>query len=513
MDLRKKNFKKGVDAEDTRRRREDESVQIRKAQKEAQLTKKRMFNPEEAGLDSENVAPVSLNQAAAGENPMHAIMQQLATADAEARLSLTTDIRRLVARSHDAPIQEAIDAGVVTAMVQFLQSPDTQLQFEASWVLTNIASGDSHQTQAVVDAGTVPHFIKLLEHGQPETQEQVVWALANIAGDSPKHRDMLLNLNVVGGMLHVMVQNEGRMAMLRNVTWGLSNLCRAKPNVQLVAPMIPYLARLLTCQDTEVSTDALWAFSYIADCGDEGVQAVIESGALAAIVGKLDGKDDKLLQPGLRAAGNIATGTDVQTTILLQHGILAMLPGILAKSKRQLKKEACWLLSNVTAGNAEQIALVLQHGLFQTLVKLAGEGAMDVRKECVWALANAGMGAQPEQQEALAEAGVVRALVEALDHGHAVAEIGTILDSLGSFLKGGAKRAEERGGENIYCGIIEEHNGLTKLEELQEDANEGIYNRAVKLLTDYFCVEEDAETETEGYAAAGPSNFNFNFAT
>merc|ERR1719473_61165 len=101
-------------------------------------------------------------------------------------------------------------------------------------------------------------------------------------------------MDVMPVLTGLMVQHESRTAMLRNVTWVISNLCRGKPSPPLekVQPALPYLARLLHCNDTETVRDALWTFSYLCDGSQEQVQAVIEAGVTGKIVELLGVKSD-----------------------------------------------------------------------------------------------------------------------------------------------------------------------------------------------------------------------------
>lgn len=82
------------------------------------------------------------------------------------------------------------------------------------------------------------------------------------------------------------------------------------------------------------------------------------------------------------------------------------------------------------------------------------------------------------------------------------------LEGLENILKVGEaeKNTTDTGGVNLYAQLIDDAEGLEKIENLQSHDNTEIYEKAVKILETYWLEEED-ETMPPGTAPQGGFNF------
>jgi len=524
---RLKNFKnKGKDAEELRRRRIEVSVDLRKAKKDDLLSKRRNVQVSDDESDTGYSPLKDRTNAQQPSMSIDEIKTGIFSSDFKVAFKSTQAARKILSRERNPPIDVLIEAGLVPKLVEFLnvsspdQSETNQMLFEAAWALTNIASGNSNQTRVVVEAGAVPHFIRLLEYPDLNVSEQAVWALGNIAGDGSELRDYVTNLGILKPLLGL-VKLGTSDAFLRNVVWTISNLCRNKnpaPKMDIVTKILPTLNKLMaTHEDTEVLADACWAMSYLTDGNNDRIQViekkalssyvgygsseetnkdciqvVVDSGAVPNLVKMLASSEISIVTPALRALGNVVTGSDQQTEAVIHAGCIPVICTLLSHSKANVVKEAAWTISNITAGPPEQIQAVIDNHCLPALIEILAHGEFKSKKESAWAITNLTSGGSLEQIVYLCAQGVLKPFCDLLDLNDEKL-VCVVMDGLMNILT----TAAQQGEADKICELIEECEGLDKIENLQTHENEQVYKKALAIITTFFA-EEEGEEAAEG---------------
>lgn len=489
---------KGKDAETIRRQRHENTIELRKNKREDTLNKKRNF---ETRSDFDDFEENESDEARLKPN-LQDIVNNAQSPNPETQLNAIQSARKLLSSDRNPPIDDLIHSGILPILVESLKREDQpNIQFEAAWALTNIASGTSQQTQAVVSAGAVVLFLQLLNSKHHNVCEQAVWALGNIIGDGPGLRDYVISLNVVKPLLQF-INPDIPITFLRNVTWVIVNLCRNKdppPPAATIQELLPALCQLIKHDDTSILVDTVWALSYLTDGGNEQIQMVIDSDVVGQLVRLLGHPEVKLQTAALRAVGNIVTGTDEQTQVVLNNGALNFFGALLRHRKDKINKEAVWFLSNITAGNQRQVQAVIDAGLIPPIIEHLTQSDFSTKKEAAWAISNLTVSGNKHQVANVVQSGVIPPFCALLDcKDNQVVQV--VLDGLQNILR----MAAPEGLENVTTQI-EECGGVDKIENLQNHENEEIYKLAYEIIIQYFRDDTDQELEP------GHNQYEFDF--
>ncbi|CEG42657.1 importin alpha-2 subunit [Plasmopara halstedii] len=502
---RMRNFKKGIDADETRRRREDTSIQIRKTLRDERLNQRRRMNFKEDGNDAISMNAEMLNQTiftvpdesmcslnAVSISELPKIAAMIHSLDFMEQSNAVSKLRRLLSLESNPPIKEVINLGVVPLLVEFLKQHDRpEMQFEAAWALTNIASATTEDTEVVIRCGAVELLCTLLLSPNEDVCEQAVWALGNIAGDSPQCRDVVLSAGAMMPLLTVLRRSSGKCTLLRNATWTLSNFCRGKPrpDFDLVSPALELLPHLIHSPDEEIISDACWTLSYLSD---GNVQAVLDAGVCSRVVDLMGHTRASIQMPALRIVGNIVCGNSQQTQLMLDLAVLPRLVSLLKHDKQSIRREACWTISNITAGSQSQIQEVIDANIIPLLLSVLMLSEFDVRKEAAWAISNATSGGTTEQIKYLVQQGCIPPLIALLNVPDP-SVINVSLDALENILQAGEADTSLTDMENRMVLFIEEADGIELIQKLQFHEEQDIYEKAVRIIRDYFDGEDDEE--------------------
>merc|ERR1719362_524657 len=390
------------------------------------------------------------------------------------------------------------------------------------------------QTAVLIEAGVIQSIFAVL--ASPNTAnrsdlcDQCLCVLGNIAGDNDvSFRDALFNEDVIAhlGRLYDRLPTctwdlNGRIQVLRNLTWLLGSLCRGRPAplLERVDAVFDFFVNVLRgTEDPQMLNEALCGLCCLlegAQNNEEGVVRAVrmlsaygfpfeqnQSASephplLVKIVQYVQRKD--MLTPALRLLCILVSMPSVNVTEhVIAAGALTAFKSVLldAQATPQLRGDAAWALSNISAGTQGQAQQLMDaNGTWEAICKMLEKGPVSrVKHECAWAITNVVKRGSPMILQ-LDSRKALLLVVGALKGESDSALQRALLDAGEALLKHGDEQAVSKGPmKNSLLALAEQAGFLEELHSLQHADKEGVYWKAVQILSTWF--EDAADRENE----------------
>eukprot|EP01083_Nonionella_stella_P088482 246607_1 len=311
--------------------------------------------------------------------------------------------------------QEIIETGVVSRLVELLDSSsyETEIVYEAAWILTNIVAGTTNQTAVVINHGGHKKLLQLMH--RTNLNENVIHtsveALGNIAGDCSEYRDELLSCNILNYLLPLCNPMQSAK-ILRSATWTLSGLCRThpQPKWQYIVQILKGLSMLLFFEDGEVLCNVCWAYSHLLRDVDLSCDVIVDNSQSQQVIidnyrqkcnveRRYFAKTLKDMEKDLK----LAIPSDVvgecyrfyalfseKKVESFDNNVIKQMISLLGYPDRNVQHSAIVAFGNMQRYMmSEQIqAIENEHGLMSKLYGLLESPEKNIRRDCCWVISN-----------------------------------------------------------------------------------------------------------------------------
>lgn len=279
-------------------------------------------------------------------------------------------LRKCLSAQIGTPIEKALQLGVLPYLIELVkQDQHPQLKVQATWCITNLATGTSAQTQKLVDKGVIPLFIQLLSKADLDLVEQAVWGLGNIAGDGVEFRDIVIINNTMALYVNLFEQvKQINEKIKEQIIWAASNLCRGKPgpDIEKVSIGINMFAEVL-CTTSKTSTliDCVW--SLMAICRKATIHRFGSLHLCDRLVELLYSEHTMIQQPVAKIVSAYINNNDdllqvdnYMTQELVRSNVIKALRYMLNSHSKVIKKISLMCLANIVAGHADLSLMVFK---------------------------------------------------------------------------------------------------------------------------------------------------------